>query len=48
MTETEFSMLDFRMQLHYLHVIVVSDVRVMSSIVAVIRCCKLTTRLLHE
>ena len=37
MTETEFSIIGFRMQLHYLLVvIVVSDVKVMSSTVTVI------------
>jgi len=37
MTETEFS-IDFRMQLHYLLVVVVSDVKVVSSTVAVTIC----------
>jgi len=37
MTKTEFIIVDFRMQLHYLLVvIVVSDVKVMASTVAVI------------
>jgi len=49
MTETEFSILIFKMQLHYLLVvIVVSDVKVMSSSVAVIFACKLTTELLCD
>ena len=43
MTETEFSMLDFRMQLHHVLVVtVVSDVKVMSSTVAVINCSAIT------